>query len=215
MTTPASAGPDLSAPIDQLIACPHCDALHVAQLPQDGERAVCRRCHTVLIAPRAGAFRRILMLAVTTMILMFGAVFFPFLQLRVAGLHSDASVFDAARTFAEGRMAPLAVAVAALIVLIPVLRVMLIAYVLAPLTAGRPPARHAAAAFRLAEDLKPWSMAEIFVIGVAVALVKLADLAQVVLGPAFWMFAALVVVTVLQDTLMCRWTIWRSLDTAR
>ena len=33
-------------------------------------------------------------------------------------------------------------------------------------------------AFRLAEALQPWSMAEIFVIGCAVALVKIADLAE-------------------------------------
>lgn len=201
--------------IEELIACPHCDALHHAMLPESGQRAICRRCGAVLISPRTGAYMQILMLAVTVMILMVGAVFFPFLQLRVAGLRSDASVFDAARAFAEGETAPLSIAVAALIVLIPILRVLLIAYVLTPLVLGRAPARHAAAAFRLSEDLRPWSMAEIFVIGVAVALVKVADLAQVVLGPAFWMFAALVVVTVLQDTLMCRWSLWYTLEQRR
>ncbi len=204
-----------SSETEELIACPHCDALHHATLPQSGERALCQRCHAVLISPRTGAYAHILVLAVTVMILMIGAVFFPFLQLRAAGLSSDASVFDAARAFADGGTAPLAVAVAALIVLIPIMRVMLICYVLAPLVLGRAPARHAAAAFRLSEDLRPWSMAEIFVIGVAVALVKLADLAQVVFGPAFWMFAALVIVTVLQDGFMCRWSIWRSLEERR
>ncbi len=201
--------------IEELIACPHCDALHRALLPDPGERGLCHRCNAVLIAPKSGAFVRILILAFTVMILMVGAVFFPFLQLQVAGLSSNASVFDAARAFAGGETAPLAVAVAALIVLIPITRVMLITYVLTPLVLGRPPARHASAAFRLSEDLRPWSMSEIFVIGVAVALVKLADLAQVVLGPAFWMFAALVVVTVLQDGFMCRWSIWHTLEERR
>ena len=55
-------------------------------------------------------------------------------------------------------------------------------------------------------------MAEIFVIGVAVALVKISDLARVDYGPAFWMFAALVVVITIQDGYMCRWSIWKSLD---
>ena len=201
--------------IEELIACPQCDALHHAALPDAGERALCRRCGTVLIAPRTGAYLRILVLAVTVLILMMGAVFFPFLQLRVAGLHAEASVFDAARAFAQGETVPLAVVVAALIVLIPIMRVLLIGYVLTPLVMGRRPLRHAAAAFRLSEDLRPWSMAEIFVIGVAVALVKVADLAQVVLGPAFWMFAALVIVTVLQDTLMCRWSLWHTLEEQR
>jgi paraquat-inducible protein A len=207
--------PPPQASIKELIACPQCDALHHAELPAVGQRAACRRCGTVLISPRAGAYVQILLLSLTVMILMIGAVFFPFLQLRVAGLHAEASVFDAARAFAGGGTAPLAVAVAALIVLIPVLRVCLISYVLGPLVMGMKPARHASAAFRLSEDLRPWSMAEIFVIGVAVALVKVVDLAQVVLGPAFWMFAALVVVIVLQDGIMCRWSLWRTLEERR
>ena len=46
----------------------------------------------------------------------------------------------------------------------------------------------------------------------AVSLVKIADLATVSLGPAFFMFAALVVVTVAQDQLVCRWSVWRSIS---
>ena len=198
--------------LDRLIACPRCDALYRVEDPRQGERVVCSRCETVLIAPRTGAYLRVVALAVTVMILMIGVTFMPFLQIRIAGLSQKASVFDAALAFTGGPLAPLAIAVAALIVFIPVLRAELILYVLTPLVIGRAPLRHAAAAFRLSEDLRPWSMAEIFVLGVAVALVKVADLAQVFLGPAFWMFAALVVIVMLQDGYMCRWTIWKSLD---
>ena len=56
------------------------------------------------------------------------------------------------------------------------------------------------------------SLAEVFAIGCAVSLVKIADLAQVSLGPAFWMFAGLVVVTVAQDALVDRWSVWRSIS---
>ncbi len=83
---------------------------------------------------------------------------------------------------------------------------------LVPLVADRPPANGARRAFRLAEDLRPWSMAEIFAIGCAVALVKVADLADVSFGPAFWMFSALVVLVVVQDTFMCRYSVWKSLE---
>lgn len=211
---PLSEATEHSDPAE-LIACPHCDALFHVRPPEAGQRAVCARCGTVLIAPKTNAWLRILVLAVTVMILMIGALFFPFLRLQVAGLSSDASLFDAVRAFAGGATAPLTVAVATLIILIPILRVLLMAYLLGPLVyRGRPPPQ-AAMAFRLSEDLRPWSMAEIFVIGVAVALVKLADLAQVVFGPAFWMFAAMVIVAALQDGFMCRWTLWRTLEQNR
>ncbi|MEM8658637.1 MAG: paraquat-inducible protein A, partial [Pseudomonadota bacterium] len=46
----------------------------------------------------------------------------------------------------------------------------------------------------------------------AVSLVKVADLAQITFGPGFWMFAILVVLVVVQDGFMCRWSVWESLD---
>lgn len=58
-------------------------------------------------------------------------------------------------------------------------------------------------------------MAEIFIIGVAVALVKVSGLARVGLGPAFWAFAALLVVTILTDSSICRLTVWKTLKTRR
>lgn len=195
-----------------LIACPQCDALYHAKSPAPGERAVCHRCHTVLIAPRRGAGARVIALAIASVILVFGALFFPFLQIRVAGFSSDATVLDAALAFSGGPLVVLSLAVAALIVFLPLTRMLLTLYVLIPVVLDRPPARHAMRAFRLSEALRPWSMAEIFVIGCAVALVKIADLARVDIGPAFWMFIILVVLIVVQDTLMCRWSVWKSLE---
>ncbi len=151
------------------------------------------------------------------LVLMVVAVSFPFLAIDASGLHSEASVIDAALSFAEasGRMAPLSVIVAALIVVLPVTRLVALIYALWPLAAGRRPRAHAAAAFRLAMRLRPWAMAEIFIIGVAVALVKVASLAQVGFGPSFWAFVALVVLVAAKDTILCERSLWRALETAR
>jgi paraquat-inducible protein A len=85
-------------------------------------------------------------------------------------------------------------------------------YVLIPVVLDRPPARHAIRAFRLSEAMRPWSMAEIFALGCAVALVKVADLATVSFGPAFWMFGVLVVLVIVQDGFLCKWSVWNSLE---
>jgi paraquat-inducible protein A len=201
------------ADLKDLIVCPHCDALFQVHTPDNGERAVCHRCHTVLIAPRRHAGLSVIALALTVMILVISATVFPFLRISVAGLSNSMSLLEAAFAFSSGPLVILALVVLALIVLIPLARVILILYVLVPVVANRGPPRGARAAFRLSEELKPWSMAEIFAIGCAVALVKIGDLADIHFGPAFWMFAALVVVAVLQDRFMCRWSIWKSLET--
>lgn len=212
MTAQTPLNPALADQLDQLIACPRCDALHRIASIDDDTRAVCARCGTLLVAPRANAFARITGLAATSVILMVAAVYFPFLDLAVNGLHNRTSVLDAVLVFSSGTMVPLSLAVAAVIVLIPMLRLLAILYALWPLVHDRPAYRHARRAFRMSEALKPWSMAEIFILGVTVALVKVAGLATVTPGPAFWAFAALVIVTVLQDNFMCKHSIWNALD---
>lgn len=211
--TPLLSAASPAVPLPELMACPTCDALYRAQMPEHGERAVCTRCHTVLIAPRRRAGLNLIALSLAATILVIAAMFFPFLEIHTSGLANKASILDVALSFQSGLMVALSAATVAMIVLFPLLRTVLLLYVLVPVVYDRPPARHAKRAFRLAQGMKPWSMSEIFAIGCAVALVKVADLAQIALGPAFWMFALLVVIMIIQDLTLCAWSVWNALDT--
>lgn len=211
--------PGLTAPgtgddrrLEHLIACPSCDALYTARMPAFGQQAVCETCHTVLIQPRRKAGIRILMLSLAILILVVAALFFPFLEISRAGLSNRASLLDVALSFRSERMAALALATAAVIVVVPLLRMLLITYVLLPIVLNARPFAQARRAFRWSQELKPWSMAEIFVLGVAVALVKVADLAQIAFGAAFWMFLVLVGIAILNERYMCSYSVWASLD---
>ncbi len=208
------ARPDLPPPHD-LIACPECDALYRVAEVGHGSRAACARCHTVLISPRRHAGMTIIALAVSALVLVLGALWFPFLRIDLRGVWQEATLWEVATSFVGGPLVAVSIAVLAAIVVLPLLRAVLILYTLVPVVFDQPPAPQATRAFRWAERLRPWSMAEVFAIGCAVSLVKVADLAAVSLGPAFWMFAGLVVVTVAQDALTDRWSVWRSLDPAR
>ncbi len=197
--------------LDGLIACPHCDLVYSTPVVANNERAYCQRCHSVLIAPRRKAGKWLIAMASSTLILITGAMFFPFLSIGAGGLHHGTSIVQTSLAF-TGSLAILAPAILAFIVVIPMARLLLLIYVLAPVIRDEPPAPLARLAFRIAENLTPWSMAEIFAIGCAVALVKLSDLADVSLGPAAWMFAALMIIIVSADVVMCRYSIWKSLE---
>lgn len=199
-------------PRTDLIVCPNCDAAYVLERPKNGQRAVCHRCHTVLIMPRRKAGLQIIALSIAIVILITAAAIFPFLSIGLGGAHNSVSVLDAALAFSDGPLVVLSLTTAALIIFIPLARVLLSLYVLVPIVLDRPPARNAALAFRMAEGLRPWSMAEIFAIGCAVALVKISALAEVSLGPAFWLFAILVLLVVVQDSFLCRWSVWNALS---
>lgn len=195
-----------------LIACPRCDALHIEEELNEGETARCVRCDTVLASPRAGAFARLIALSFTTMVLMMGAIFFPFLEISRMGFGNATSLFGVVLAFADGVLLPLVLLMLLVVAGLPVLRAFLMVYVLVPLAQGRPPYRHAATAFRWSELLRPWSMAEIFIIGTAVALIKVAGLASVHLGPAFWAFCGLILVNAASRSFMCQTTIWDAIE---
>jgi len=200
--------------LNKLIACPHCDALHDAAPIEPGAIAKCTRCSMTLMAPRADAYARISAFALTNLILMCAALFFPFLSISASGSSNAVSLLDAARAFLDSSLWPFALATAALIIAIPLVRFIAVIYTLWPLVWRRPPYRHARAAFRLALKLEPWSMAEIFILGVGVALIKVADLATISFGIGFWALALLVLVTVLQDGFMSRYMVWTTIDAA-
>lgn len=209
MRTPALAE---SVDLTEVIACPHCDALHRVGTLLSGERARCTCCRALLIYPGEKSISQVIALSVAVAILMLGAVFFPFLGIAAAGLHRSSSVLDVALAFSGGVLGPLSVSVILLIVIIPLARAVAVIYALWPLAQGRKAYVHAARALRLAEALRPWSMAEIFIVGTAVALVKIAGLAAISVGPAFWAFCVMVIIVALSDNFMCKWTIWKTLE---
>lgn len=202
-------------PNHDLIACHHCDTLHTNAALPEGAKAHCARCGAVLKTQRSTAIITVLALAMTSLLLMIAAVSFPFLDVTVAGKSNSTSVIGAVLVFADTFTLPLALAVGGFIILLPLLRLAAIVYAVFPLASGSPPTRSARRAFGLSETLRPWSMAEIFMVGVAVALVKVAGLATISFGPAFWAFTALVILTFFQDTMICRYSIWRALDTSK
>lgn len=197
-----------------LLACPVCDTLYRRHTPAAGELSVCGHCHTVLAAPRRKAGMLILSLAVAALVLLAAATVLPFLALSARGLSTDASLLDVALAFSTGGMGVLVVATLAMILALPAARMALLIYVLTPVVFDRPPWPGARAAFRHADTLRPWAMAEVFAIGCAVSLVKITDLAQVDFGPAFWMFACLVLLVVAQDRTLCRASVWDALAAA-
>lgn len=195
-------------PHSRRIACPECDTLHDAN---PALRLVCARCGTVLVAPDRRAGLGVILLALASTALIWGAVTQPFISIERFWITREATLIEAALAF-EGPFLWLSLTVLAFVLVLPALRLGLSLYVLGPLVTGRPALPAARRAFRWSEALKPWSMAEIFALGVGVALIKIADMAEVTLGPAFWMFCALVVLIWVGDRMTCRHSVWEALE---
>ncbi len=176
-----------------------------------GSLARCERCQHVIITNKAHSIDRALAASIAGIVLLVVSMFLPFLALARSGVESNISVLDAVSALWFSDMRWLAIFTLAFIVLLPLLRLSFIAWVLWQLRLGKPAKPAMRWAFRWAEFLEPWTMAEIFMVGVVVSLVKISSLATLSVGLAFWSLLALIAVTTLISVVLCRDTVWQRL----
>jgi paraquat-inducible protein A len=174
-----------------LTACHECDLLQREPILPPGGVACCRRCHAVLFRDTPDSIDRGLAYTLGALILFVIANFFPIVGLQVQGTTNATSLYGAVESIWNNNMEGVAALVFATTILIPAVEITLMLYVLVPLKFGRLP-EELAPILRILQSVRPWSMTQVFILGVLVALVKLAHLAHVVPGVALWAFGGLI-----------------------
>lgn len=176
-----------------LIACPHCDLLQRLPAVPPGGSARCPRCDRELWRGRVDALTRSLALSLAAACLFLVANAVPMLGLRAVGRGASTTVIGGAIhlwTHDERLVAALVLCTA---VLAPGLQIALMLAVGLGARAARP-AAWVGALLRHQPAARTWSMIEVMLLGVLVALVKIADYASVIPGTALFVLAALVFV---------------------
>jgi paraquat-inducible protein A len=115
---------------------------------------------------------------------------FPLVSLTLGGQRRQTTLSGAAVALATHGMPLLALLVAATAVIAPGVEIGLALYVLGRLKYLK---RSGAlgVAMRWLRTVQRWSMVDVFMLGCLVSIVKLANFAQLVVGPALWACAAL------------------------
>lgn len=194
------------------MACPSCDWLHIKEELNPREKAKCARCHEVMYTHRPNTVDKTLAASLASIIFLLVSLFLPFLTLKRSGVDSSISLMDAAWSLIFSEVALLGLFVLLLIVLIPLLRFGLIVYVLSYLKFGGKPTVNVKRSFRFALVLEPWAMADVFLIGVVVSLIKISQLAVLFIGPAFWAWVALIITSIFISINFSRETMWLRLN---
>ena len=174
-----------------LTACHECDLLQQEPMLPPDSVAYCRRCHAVLFRQTPGSLERSLAYTLGAAILFIIANVFPIVGLEVQGIVNATSLYGAVETIWKQEMEGVAALVFVTTILIPALEMSLMVYVLLPLKLGHMP-QGLAQILRVLQSVRPWSMTQVFILGVLVALVKLQHLAHVVPGIALWSFGGLI-----------------------
>ena len=179
----------------ELIACHECDLLQRRVRLSQGASARCRRCDAVLYRDLPNGIERALAYTVAALLLFVIANAYPIVGLEVQGNRQVASLYDTLHTLWRDGREDVALLVGFTTMATPAIQIGLMFYLLFPLRFNR--LTHGAVpVLRFLGHVHPWSMMEVFLLGILVSLVKLEHLAEVHTGIALWAFGALIPILV-------------------
>lgn len=175
----------------ETVACPDCDLLQFVPDLAPGDTASCPRCDSTLATRPIDPVGRPLALTVAAAIVFFIANTTPLMTLSAVGRHASTTIGGGIyEMWLQGQPGTAAI-VAFCAVIAPGWHILFMLAVLLALT--RPPAPPwVGEMLRWARFMQPWSMNEVMILGILVALVKIAELATVDPGVGIYALGALV-----------------------
>lgn len=175
-----------------LAVCEHCDSVYRRLTLASGEVARCDRCAAVLYRASRLDVDRWLALTIAAAIVFVIANVCPVVRISLQGLHNEATLWQSAAALGHSAAAPIALPAALSIIVVPFMQIALLAWVLVHARSGRRGPGFAPA-MRLLVALRPWSMVEVGMLGILIAVIKLSSSVQVAPGAGIWAVAALMV----------------------
>lgn len=195
-----------------LVSCHECDLLQ--HLPLNASADSKFRCHRCG-APFHGQGRTdhtiALALMLTTVILFIIANSYPIISIETAGMVRSATILGAVHSLWLENMRFVSGLVLFTTILAPSIEMLAMTAILACIRFKWRP-QGLRLLMRLAVRSRPWSMLEVFVMGVLISVVKLSHLAHIAPGPALWSYGALILVFAAALANVDSHALWEDLD---
>lgn len=192
------------------IACHECDLIHrIPPLPEKAA-ARCIRCGCVLFRVKKDSINRTLAWTISGLILYVVAVTFPFLAMKSGSIVQQTALLSGIRQLFEQGLVLLAILVLLTCVVIPLAQMIGLLYIFVPLKLNIR-AKFSIPVFRMFQHVKPWSMMEIYMLGILIAMVKLGKMATIVPGLAVIAFGLLIFVLNFAITAVDSHLVWERL----
>ena len=198
-------------PLTDMVACHECDLLMRKPSIDDGECVECPRCGYELYSHRHQVVRRSLALVIAALLLYFPANFLPIMHLNLLGQTSQDTVWSGVLGLYDSGMQSIAVVVFLCSMAVPLLKLLcqLLVLLSVSLKFGR---SYGLLLYRIYHHMREWGMLEVYLMGILVSMVKLADIAALSLGFGLFCFVALLLVQVWLEVTMSPHQIWEALS---
>ena len=178
------------------ISCHSCHLLCRIDYSKIGESLVCPRCGSTLHQRKPNSLKRTWALVLAALIFYIPANLLPVTVVISLGKAQADTIMSGVIYFIHTGMWPIALVIFVASILVPMLKLIILIFLLITVqrkSAWRPKDR--TRLYRITEAVGRWSMVDIYVVTILVALVNLGNLATIKAGPGAGFFAAVVVIT--------------------
>ena len=194
-----------------LWSCHDCTLL--VRAPSAGHHGRCPRCGAPIHRRKTNSIARTWALTLTAAMLYIPANVFPVMTVTSLGQAQSDTIMSGVFYLLHNGMWPLAALIFFASVFVPLLKLIAIAFLLTSVQRGWAwRAVDRTRLYRLAEVIGRWSMVDIYVVTIMVALVKLGNLASIEAGIGAVFFGAVVVITMLAAESFDPRLIWDAIE---
>jgi paraquat-inducible protein A len=198
----------------ELDACAECDLLLNPAQPAMGDKAQCPRCGYLLQRPRKQSIERTFALSIAGLILIFPANLLPLVGIKVLGNTRDGTLWSGVATLYQEDMWAVAVLVFLSSILFPLVNIVLSLLVSGHLYFQKPN-RLLPRWMRWLQHIEEWAMLEVYTLGIIVACVKLASMAELRFGFGLYAFVTLLIVNAMLASSLDQYLFWRQIEKLR
>ncbi len=187
----------MTAASASLLSCHSCNLLSKTSGSHGHSHALCPRCGAPLHQRKTNSLTRTWALVIAAFIFYIPANVLPITVVTSLGKTQADTIMSGVIYFMLTGMWPIALVIFVASVAVPLIKLFVLSFLLISVQRKwkwRPKDR--TRLYRIAEAVGRWSMVDIFVVTILVALVKLGGLATIDAGPAASYFAAVVVTTI-------------------
>ncbi|GLS84636.1 paraquat-inducible protein A [Paraferrimonas haliotis] len=162
----------------------------------NGKDSHCYRCKAPIYFRKPASLQLSWALLLTAFILLFPANYFPITQLTNQGKVTYDTIYSGILSLVQSDMIPIAIIVFIASIVVPWAKIAGIFIVLLAIQLKLPlSTKQLAASFRVIEWIGRWSMLDLFVISIMVAIVNMGQLLDAKPAPAATAFAAVILFT--------------------
>jgi paraquat-inducible protein A len=202
-----------SAAKAELIRCTGCEMLSRATPLPTGHVARCSRCGTRLHLRKPHSLQRAWALVLTAYVMYLPANLFAMMVIDQAGSSQSDTILSGVQAMVAMGWYPVALLIFIASITVPLAKLLSLTGLLISVqrrSTWRP--RERAALYRVVELIGRWSMLDVFVLTLLIALVQLGNLMTIEVGRAGTFFAAVVVLTILAAKSFDPRLIWDAME---